>query len=60
MDKNKLKKQAIELFQIASVLCGFALADDDSEIVDEINKLMKQMEKHGLKPYKNNPVNMTN
>ncbi len=60
MDKNKLKEQAVELFQIASELCGYALSKiNDTKAVDEINKLMKPMEEHGVNPYKNNPLNMT-
>ena len=61
MNDKQLMKKLVELFQIVSELCGYELSKiNKTKPIDEINKLMKQMEKHGLKPYKNNPVNMTN
>ena len=61
MNDEELKKKLVELFQIISELCGYELSKiNNTKPVDEINKLMKSMEKYGLAPYTNNPVNMTN
>lgn len=60
MNDEELKKKLVELFQIISELCGAGLAGlNGTKPVEEINDLMKPMEKYGLKPYTNNPVNMT-
>ena len=61
MNDEELKKKLVELFQIISELCGYGLSQiNNTKPVDEINKLMKPMEKYGLEPYINNPVNITN
>lgn len=61
MKKKKLKNRIVEIYQIVSELCGAGLAGlNGTKPVEEINDLMKPMEKYGLAPYTNNPVNMTN
>lgn len=61
MNDKQLMKKLVELFQIVSELCGAGLAGlNGTNPVEEINDLMKPMEKYGLAPYTNNPVNMTN
>ena len=53
--------KTIELYQIVSELCGYAIAKiNKTDVVDEINKLMEPMKEYNLQDYKNNPINMTN
>lgn len=60
MDNQQLLERIVEIYQIVSELCGAGLAGlNGTNPVEEINDLMKPMEKYGLEPYTNNPVNMT-
>ena len=61
MNDKQLKEKLVELFQIVSELCGYGLSQiNKTKPIDEINKLMDAMKEHGLKPYKIDPINMTN
>lgn len=60
MNNQQLLERIVEIYQIVSELCGAGLAGlNGTTPVAEINDLMKPMEKYGLNPYTNNPVNMT-
>lgn len=61
MNDKQLMKKLVEVYQIASELCGYGLSQiNNTKPVNEINKLTKPMRKYGLAPYTNNPVDMTN
>ena len=61
MNNEQLKEKLVELFQIISELCGYGLSQiNNTKPVDEINDLMKPMEKYGLELYEREAVTRTN
>ena len=60
MDKEKLMKKVVELYQIVSVVGGYVTSKiNDSNAVNEINELTEPM-RENIHEYKHNPFNMTN
>ena len=60
MNNQQLPARIIEIYQIASELCGAGLAAFNGiKPAIGINNLISPMSKQGVKPYTNNPVNTT-
>ncbi len=60
MNNQQLLDRIVEIYQIASELCGAGLAElNGTNPVNEINNLIGPMRNQYLTPYTNNPVNMT-